>query len=176
MFGRFFTWAVDSETKGELDLLKKVLLFKGLSKQVLRKLLVDLYRKGYEAGETIFSEGENGQAVYILLDGSVTIVKATPSGNKVLARLGPGSYFGELALIDQSPRFATALAEEKTDLLIMYKSYFDDLLTGNKSVSSRILLNLVESLSRYIMINRRLEGEGLAEEKPASGDSAKDAS
>jgi hypothetical protein len=58
----------------------------------------------------------------------------------------------------------------------MYKSYFDDLLTGNKSVSSRILLNLVESLSRYIMINRRLEGEGLAEEKPAYGDSAKDAS
>lgn len=84
------------------------------------------------------------------MSGSVNIVKKCDSGDKLLAPLSPGSYFGELALISESPRFAAALAEEKTRLLIMYKSYFDNLIKGNSRISSRVLLNLAESLSHYI--------------------------
>ena len=88
-----------------------------------------------------------------MLEGSVTLTKKCNGDCAVLAELQAGSYFGELALIDQMPRFATASAEERTTLLIMYKSYFDDLIKGSPAISSRVLLNLVELLSAYIRKN-----------------------
>ena len=75
----------------------------------------------------------------------------------MLASLGPGSYFGELALIKELPRFATAVVEEKTKLLIMYKSYFDNLIKSNSAISSRVLINLVESISGYICANQGMD-------------------
>jgi CRP/FNR family transcriptional regulator, cyclic AMP receptor protein len=145
-----FGWAFDNENKDNLDVLGEVRLFKGLNKTLLRKLLIELFEKEYHAGEIIFSEGDNGKALYIVMSGAVNIVKKYGPGDKVLAPLGPGSYFGELALINESPRFATAVAVEKTNLLIMYKSYFDNLIKGNSRISSRVLLNLAECLSGYI--------------------------
>jgi len=147
---RIFGWAFDTQNKGNLEKLGEVRLFKGLSKALLRKLLIDLFEKEYDAGEIIFSEGDSGKALYIVMSGTVNIVKKDGSEDKVLAPLGPGSYFGELALISESPRFATAVAVEKTNLLIMYKSYFDHLIKGNSRISSRVLLNLAECLSGYI--------------------------
>ena len=147
---RVFGWAFDSENKTSLDILSNVRLFKGLNKALLRKLLTELFEKEYNAGEVIFSEGDRGKALYIVMSGSVKIVKKTGSDDKVLAPLGPGSYFGELALISESPRFASAITDEKANLLIMYKSYFDNLIKGDSRISTRVLLNLAECLSGYI--------------------------
>lgn len=147
---QLFGWALDNENNNDLAIISEVRLFKGLSKTLLRKLLIELFEKEYAGGDIIFSEGDSGKALYILMSGSVNILKKCDTGDKLLAPLAPGSYFGELALISESPRFATAVAVEKTRLLIMYKSYFDNLITGNSGISSRILLNLAESLSQYI--------------------------
>lgn len=147
---KLFGWALDKGNNNDLAVISEVSLFKGLNKTLLRKLLIDLFEKEYAAGDIIFSEGDCGKALYIVMSGSVKIVKKSGSGDKVLAPLAPGSYFGELALISESRRFATAIAEEKTHLLIMYKSYFDNLITGNCRISSIILLNLAQSLSKYI--------------------------
>ena len=87
----------------------------------------------------------------------MTITKPDGDGERVLASLGRGALFGELALIDDSPRFATASADERTRLLIMYKSYFDSLVKSQNSLSSRILMNLAGSLAAYI---RRIQGAG----------------
>ncbi len=151
---RLFKWAFDTDKEHNLDTLKRVSLLNGLNKNLLRKLLIDLFEKDYASGEIVFSEGDKGKALYIVMDGSVKIVKKTSAGDKLLAALGPGSYFGELALIRESPRFATAIVEENAKLLIMYKSYFDNLLKANSAISSRVLINLVESLSGYICINQ----------------------
>ena len=147
---RILGWAFDSENKASLDILSDVPLFKGLNRNLLRKLLAELFEKEYHAGEIIFSEGDKGKALYVVMSGVVNIVKKDGPGDKVLASLGPGSYFGELALINESPRFAAAVAVEETYLLIMYKSYFDNLIKGNSRISSRVLLNLAECLSGYI--------------------------
>jgi len=150
MARKYFTWALDTTREFHLRTISDVSLFKGLSRKLLRKLLIDLIEKKYSAGDAIFHEGESGKAVYVVLEGSVKIIKKTNSENKTLAVLGPGSHFGELALIGQCSRFATAIAEKDSLLLIMYKSYFDDLIRGNSAISSRILLNLAEILSNYI--------------------------
>jgi len=150
---KLFSWAIDKEKERRVEILQKVHLFKGLNRKLLMKLLVDLVEKEYEPGEVIFSEGEIGKALYIILNGSVTIAKKNNKDRAVLAELPAGSYFGELALIDQMPRFASASAQERTTLLIMYKSYFDDLIKGSPAISSRVLLNLVGILSAYVRKN-----------------------
>ena len=147
---RYFSWALDKTRESRLQTLSDGPLFKGISKKLLRKLLIDLIEKKYTAGDIIFHEGESGKAVYVVLEGSVKIIKKSNSESKTLAVLGPGSHFGELSLIGQCSRFATAVAEKDSLLLIMYKSYFDDLIRGNSAISSRILLNLAEILSKYI--------------------------
>jgi len=151
---RYFSWVLDTTRESHLQTVSNGPLFKGLSKKLLRKLLIDLIEKKYAAGDIIFHEGESGKAVYVVLEGSVKIIKESNSENKTLQVLGPGSHFGELALIGNTSRYATAVAEENSLLLIMYKSYFDDLIRSNSATSSRILLNLAEILSDYIHHNQ----------------------
>ena len=153
MVKKLFQWAFDREKDDRLSLLHQVTLFKGLSRNLLMKLRVDLVEKEYQQGDLIFAEGDTGKALYIILNGSVSIVKRCGNENRVLADLAAGSFFGELALIDQVPRFASATAMEKTTLLIMYKSYFDDLIKANNAMSSRLLLNIVELLTAYVRKN-----------------------
>lgn len=150
MMRRYFRWAVDPAKESHLSVLADVPLFKGLSVKLLRKLLTELIEKKYAPDDVIFHEGDSGKALYVVLEGSVKIIKKSHSGNRTLAVVGPGSHFGELALIDHCARYATAVAEKESLLLIMYKSYFDDLIGGNSAISSRILLNLAGILANYI--------------------------
>jgi CRP-like cAMP-binding protein len=147
---RYFAWALDTTRESYLRTLGEGPLFKGMGKKLLRKLLIDLIEKKYSAGDIIFHEGDIGKAVYVVLEGSVKIIKESNLENKTLSVLGPGSHFGELALIGNASRFASAVAEKDSLLLIMYKSYFDDLIRSNSATSARMLLNLTEILSNYI--------------------------
>ncbi len=158
---RYLGWALDTARESHLDTLSEVPLFKGMGRKLLRKLLVDLVEKKYAPGDVIFHEGDTGKVLYVVLEGSVRITKQSHSGDRTLGVLGPGSHFGELALINQCARFATAVAEEESILLIMYKSYFDDLTKVNSAISLRILHNLAEILSAYIQAGLP---EGTAEE------------
>jgi CRP-like cAMP-binding protein len=150
---KYFSWALDRTKESHLNMLSESPLFKGMGRKLLRKLLVDLIEKRYSTGEVIFHEGESGKAIYIVLEGSVRVTKQSNSEDRTLAVLGPGSHFGELALINHCARYATVVAEKDSLLLIMYKSYFDDLIRGNSAISSRMLLNLAEILSYYIHCN-----------------------
>jgi len=151
---KYFTWALDTTRESHLRTLSDGPLFNGLGKKPLRELLIDLIEKKYTAGDIIFHEGEIGKAVYVVLEGSVKIVKESNPENKTLHVLGLGSHFGELALIGHTSRFASAVAEKDSLLLIMYKSYFDDLIRRNNAISTKILLNLAEILSDYIHRNQ----------------------
>jgi CRP-like cAMP-binding protein len=150
---RYFGWALDTTRESYLQTLSRGPLFKGMGKKLLRSLLIDLVEKKYAAGDIIFHEGESGKAVYVVLEGSVKIIKESNPDKTTLHVLGPGSQFGELALIGHTSRFATAVAEKDSLLLIMYKSYFDDLIRRKSTTSTKILLNLAEILSDYIHRN-----------------------
>ncbi len=158
---RYLGWALDTTRDSHLRTLNEVALFRGMGRKLLRKLLVDLVEKRYAPGDVIFHEGETGKVLYVVLEGSVRITKRSHTEEKTLAVLGPGCHFGELALINQCARFATAVAEKESLLLIMYKSYFDDLTRVNSTISLRILHNLAEILSAYIQAGLP---EGPAEE------------
>ncbi|HEX9445666.1 MAG TPA: cyclic nucleotide-binding domain-containing protein [Candidatus Binatia bacterium] len=143
-------WATDPEQLRRLRLLASVPLFSGLNRHQLGKLLVKLFEKRYAAGETIFREGDPGKALFIVLDGKVSIVRTSDGVEKPLALLTPAAYFGELALIDDQPRFAAARADEDSLLLILYKSHFDDLIEGQKALAIHIMENLLKTLAGYV--------------------------
>ncbi len=154
---KLFRWVFDTDKDRRLEILQRVTLFRGLRRNLLMKLLVDLVEKEYQAGDIVFAEGEMGNALYIVLDGSVALTKRCGDTDTVLDNRAAGSYFGELALIDRMPRFATAVAQEPTTLLIMYRSYFEDLIHAGNAISARLLQNLVVLLAAYIRKNQAAE-------------------
>jgi CRP-like cAMP-binding protein len=131
-------------------LLAKVPLFSGLSQRQLGKLLIKLFERNYEAGETIFAQGEAGKALFIVLSGQVSILRNNNESEDHLATLTSGGYFGELALIDDQPRFASARTDEPAGLLVLYKSDFDDLMDGHKAIAIKIMSNLLRTLAGYV--------------------------
>jgi CRP/FNR family cyclic AMP-dependent transcriptional regulator len=147
---RLIEFLRDGEQLHRLELLAKVPLFAHLSRRQLGKLLVKLFEKSYGAGELIFTQGEPGKALFVVFTGKVAIFRDDHEREEQLATLSPGAYFGELALIDDQPRFASARADEPAVLLMLYKSDFDDLVEGHRTIAIKIMTNLLRTLAGYI--------------------------
>ena len=96
----------------------------------------------HAAGEKVFVEGDDGQCMYVVRSGQVSITKH----GMVLERVGPDGMFGEMALIDGSPRSATATALEATEVAPIDKGAFDHLVRRNPDFALRIMRLLVERL------------------------------
>ncbi len=93
------------------------------------------------AGQVVFREGEAGQAMYIIESGNVDI-RLAARGSEAVARLGPGDFFGEMAMLEDQPRFATAVAVEAGRLLRIERAQFADLLSQNVEIAVRIMRKL----------------------------------
>ncbi|HTN72024.1 MAG TPA: cyclic nucleotide-binding domain-containing protein [Methylomirabilota bacterium] len=148
-------YIIDQEQLRRLRLLKNVPLFAGLSQRQLGKLLVKLFEKEYPPGEMIFMQGEPGKALFIVLSGKILIFRTGHGADDQLATLTPGGYFGELALIDDQPRSASARASEPSALLILYKSDFDDLIEGHSTIAVKVMANLLKALAGYVRAAQR---------------------
>jgi CRP/FNR family transcriptional regulator, cyclic AMP receptor protein len=147
---RWLEQVTDQEQLLRLKLLGTVPLFAGLSRRQLGKLLVKFFEKEYLPGETIFMEGDPGKALFIIIAGRVSICRALNEGEELLATLTTGGYFGELALIDDQPRFASARAAEASRLLILYRSDFEDLMEGQRTLAIQVMSNLLKTLAGYV--------------------------
>ena len=166
---RWLAWAADPDQLRRAPFLAGSPLFTGLPRRLLARLATRFFEKVYHPGETVFEEGDPGRALFVVVEGAVEITRATPQGPYVLNTLGPGDAFGELALIDDFPRSATARVATPGRLLILYKSDFDALMEGN----SRIALVVLRNLSRRLAIYARrkpvvaTEPDGAGEGGPA---------
>ena len=86
-------------------------------------------------GETVFAEGERGASFYIVERGLVVFSKSSGGGSLEVGRVGPGEYFGEMALFDDSPRSATAVADEDTLLLTLDRDRLQSLVDQKPGVA-----------------------------------------
>lgn len=89
------------------ELLRQVPLFEALDDDALERLAGEFYERSYRPGETLAGEGDSGRSFFVLESGEVTV----SVHGATVARLGPGSNFGEIALIDKGGRTATITAE-----------------------------------------------------------------
>jgi hypothetical protein len=95
------------------------------------------------AGQAVFAEGDQGQTMYIVESGSVDLLLAA-RGKEPIASIGPGEFFGEMSLLDDQPRFASAIASTPTRLLKIERAGFPELLRGNVEIALKLLHTLAQ--------------------------------
>ena len=106
-----------------LQLLKNVVLFKDLPMRDLAMVNSLMHARKYIAEEVIFDEGEEGQGLFVVLSGRVKIT--LPAGvDAALIELGPGAFFGEVALLDENVRTAQARAIDDTQIVALFRAEF----------------------------------------------------
>jgi CRP/FNR family cyclic AMP-dependent transcriptional regulator len=133
------------------EALGKVELFKGLSPKGLERVASIATEEGYPSGHVLFQEGDAGDRLYVIVEGKTRISRRVAGmGEEALAVLGPGSSFGEMALIDDVPRSADAIVHERTRLLVLSKEAMQDLLFLDKELAYEVLWNTVRILSRRL--------------------------
>ena len=99
----------------------------------------------YKSGTVIFSEGDPGASMYVVLSGKVKIVKKARGVDKTLAVFGPGDFFGEMAIISGKPRSASAVAEEDCRLQVLERPDFLSMVQCNRK-EDRMTLSVMEKL------------------------------
>ncbi|MEW5740927.1 MAG: Crp/Fnr family transcriptional regulator [Myxococcota bacterium] len=109
--------------------------------------LFQRFGKEFKRGTVLFREGEPGKEMYVLQSGRVAISKKVRDVEKVLAILGPGEFFGEMAIISNKPRNASAAVEEDARLLVIDPKTFEAMIRGNSEIAVRMIKKLAERLS-----------------------------
>src|SRR3954454_12995129 len=131
------------------DLLAQIPLFEGLSDEDRDALAERLDEKSYKAEETVFSKGDQGSSMYIVLQGSVQIFLPPPDKETppvVLKDVRTGEYFGELSLFDDKPRSASVKATVDTVLLELTRDQLGDHLHKSKNAALAILSEMANRL------------------------------
>ena len=105
-----------------------------------------LERRAYKPGEIIFSQGDVGEDAFIVESGRVEIARGDGRAEIVLSIISPSSLFGEMALIDKSPRMASARALGKTNCIVIPRRVFDVILKNSNPVLRTVLSTLLARL------------------------------
>ena len=130
----------------EFNFLRTQNLLAGLTPAETQKLVAAVETLQLEAGQALFHEGDAGDAMYLVRDGSLNIVKES-LGGQLLGRKPEGSLLGEMALLNDAPRTASAIAEEKTTVLKLHRDAFNAVVAGKEGV----LDLLSEQASRHLL-------------------------
>ncbi|MBI5555917.1 MAG: cyclic nucleotide-binding domain-containing protein [Elusimicrobia bacterium] len=148
---------IDREMKQKIDFFSKVNIFNGLSRFAVGKLVTAMYSRKYEAAEIICPEQELGKALFIIMSGEVAITRqsGTRREDKIISRLKSGDFFGEMALLEEKPRSATATALTDGELYIIYKANFDSMIEKDPKIGLMVIKNIAVILSARLrgMIN-----------------------
>lgn len=143
---------MDPEFEIKAKFLSQIPIFQGLHKLALGELLGIMVARKYLPDEVVFEEGETGRALFIIESGEVAVIKSithSPENTekKVITRLGPGSFFGEMALLEERPRSATVKTTQGSVLYFIYKVKFDSFVEKHPGIGVKILHNLAKVLS-----------------------------
>jgi CRP-like cAMP-binding protein len=132
-------------------LLSKVPAFAGLSSREMKEVAAIVHRREYRPGEPVFYQGDPGLGMYIVQEGEVSIAIADKDGvEKELAVLTEGDFFGELALLDESARSASALCKTECALIGFFRPDLFELIEKNTDLGIKIILKLAEIVSERL--------------------------
>jgi CRP/FNR family transcriptional regulator, cyclic AMP receptor protein len=120
------------------EALKRVPLLSGLGDRERERLARELHERTFRAGSTVVSEGAAGAGFFVIADGNATV----SIGGRERARLGPGDYFGEMALIDDAPRSATITADTDVRAFGMTPWEFKPFVLSHPEVAWTMLRSL----------------------------------
>jgi CRP-like cAMP-binding protein len=139
--------------------LKHIAVLQGMDAGALARLAAALEEKAYGDGQTVFAEGDPGDSMYFIVKGHVRIEKraqAASAVHKILTVLEAGDYFGEMALLDQKPRSASAVAAGDATILRLSKAAFDQMQGQSSAAGMSVLFAMIRTSSERI---RRLSSQ-----------------
>jgi len=149
---------------GVIDILRKIPVFEGLSGRDLAAIDRMLHRRRFAADEVIFHQGDAGVGMYIIESGTVS-TRLEPDGQQ-LAELRDGEFFGEIALLTEFPRSASAVAVTPCRLLFLSQTDLFGLLRRNPKCGTKVLMQVAEMMGRRLIASnevlRKLRGELVA--------------
>ena len=138
----------------KVELLKNVELFSDLKEKEIKSLAEFCVKRPFEKGQTLVRQGDSGLGLYVLISGKVKIVKKTSTGEELeIAVLGPGDFFGEMTVLDSSPRSANVIAIEDTDCLLLTAWEFKARLEEHPEMALKVLPVVVK---RFRETNEKL--------------------
>ena len=138
--------------------LSNAALFQELGRRELRTVLAFLHFRNYLDGEIVFDAGEEGQALYLIVSGTVAIWLPGRE-DAPLVELTANSFFGELGLLDDWPRSAQARAKGATEVAVLYRGDFEQLMTSHAGIASKISLQLARHLAHRLRQMLQRAGE-----------------
>lgn len=141
------------------DILARMPLFRPLNdREILRVLQVtDVMR--YEDAQPVITQGERGEELYIVLEGAVDVMR----GDAKLTTLTPGEHFGEMALIRAQPRSATVKASGKSELMVIRRADFFEILRNEHQLAVKLLWQFLGVLADRLAATSRELGEAREE-------------
>ena len=131
-----------SETNTTVEMLQKTPLWSGLTEKELKVIARSFKELKYESGDVIVRKGEAGIGFYLITDGTVEV----RSDGRVLSKLGPGQFFGEMALLDGQPRSADVVALEPSRCLAMSSWSFKSIVSEHPKMALKMLQEFVRRL------------------------------
>src|SRR5258705_4417516 len=132
------------------DTLRACGLFSQADAATIDALAAALRIRRFRKAETVFHQGDPGDALFIVASGSVKVVLPSDEGAEpaIVAILGPGEFFGELAILDGAPHSATIVAVEATETLVLHRDQFLSLIDTDPGIRRTLLASLATEIRR----------------------------
>ena len=125
------------ENASILPILKKIPLFVDLTEEDHAEIIKSITMQYFPPDYTLFNEGDAGDKLFIIKSGMVKIFHPSEPGKEV-ALLGANEFFGEMALFEDKPRSATAMTTEESEVFLLEKADFYELVLKNKSIAGKL--------------------------------------
>jgi CRP-like cAMP-binding protein len=149
-------WKRSSSELDRIQFLKTVPFFDRLSNRQLKTVSDIMFERSYDTDESIFEEGQPGAALFLILDGKIAIEIYRETSTTRLAVLESGAFFGEMALLDDTPRSANARALEPTQTLALYRNDLNDLAHRDAKTACQIFRSLAGTIGDRLRLTNEL--------------------
>jgi CRP/FNR family cyclic AMP-dependent transcriptional regulator len=126
--------------QGPVELLKRVPIFQDLERRELERVAASMKQRTFNAGQAVTTEGRSGVGFFVIEDGQANVTV----GGENRRKLGPGDYFGEVALLTDSPRTATIMAETDLRCYGMTSWDFKPLVESHSSIAWKLLQTMAK--------------------------------
>jgi CRP-like cAMP-binding protein len=133
--------------QGQNPSFRKFALFAELDDRELAAIAAVAKARRYAKEDVVFHADESGDIFCLIKEGQVKVTMISPEGKEIiLSMLGPGDFFGEMALLDDEPRSATVIATEALEVVTIWRTDFLQILTENFSIAKKVLAELSKRL------------------------------
>lgn len=131
----------------QIQLFRKFSLFAELDDRELASVAAVAKTRRYAKDDVVFHADESGDVFCLIREGEVKVTMISPEGKEIiLSMLGPGDFFGEMALLDDEPRSATVIATTPLEVVTIWRSDFLSILSENFSITKKVLAELSRRL------------------------------